>query len=50
MSEQKHIVCNNCGGKGCEVCHSGWECTMTEFGICNKCDMGWEIGRNTNER
>ena len=46
MNEQKHIVCNKCGGKGCEVCHSGWECTIEEYGICNKCEIGWKLGRN----
>ena len=36
-----HPVCNKCGGKGCELCHNGWECTGAE---CNKCEMGWELG------
>ena len=36
--EQYHAVCNECGGKGCAVCHDGWQCTMEDIGICNKCD------------
>ena len=55
MNEQKRkeappinvgIVCNKCGGKGCEICHSGWECSIEEYGVCNKCEMGWKLGRN----
>ena len=47
--EQYHAVCNECGGKGCDVCHNGWQCTMDDIGICNKCAMGWELG-GSNER
>lgn len=41
MVDNSHPVCNLCGGKGCEKCHSGWECTGE---TCNKCAMGWELG------
>ena len=44
-SDQYHAVCNECGGKGCDECHSGWQCTMEDIGKCNKCDMGWELGK-----
>ncbi len=44
MSEG-HAVCNYCGGKGCKKCHAGWECTMKRLGKCNKCDMGWKLGK-----
>ena len=52
IPEQYHAVCHECGGKGCEECHGGWQCTMEDIGICNKCDMGWPLGEqkiNTNE-
>ena len=48
MSDQKHSTCNLCGGKGCEECHSGWECTMEETGECNKCAMGWKLGEEND--
>ena len=44
--EQYHAVCNECGGSGCEYCHGGWQCTMEDIVICNKCDMGWPLGKN----
>ena len=44
--EQYHAVCNECGGKGCDICHSGWQCTMEDIGKCNKCAMGWPLGKN----
>ena len=47
MSDQYHAVCNECGGKGCDECHGGWQCTMEDIGICNKCDMGWSLGEKT---
>lgn len=34
MSEKSHVVCNECGGKGCDYCHKGWECEGTG---CKKC-------------
>ena len=37
--EQYHAVCNECGGSGCEYCNGGWQCTMEDIGICNKCDI-----------
>ena len=43
MEIGSHPVCNLCGGKGCEECHSGWECTGQG---CNKCAMGWQLGKN----
>jgi len=36
-----HPVCNECGGRGCEKCHNGWECIGEG---CNKCEMGWKLG------
>jgi hypothetical protein len=39
--DNSHPVCNLCGGKGCEKCHSGWECTGE---TCNKCAMDWKLG------
>ena len=42
---QYHAVCNQCGGTGCDVCHDGWECTIASIGSCNKCNMGWELGK-----
>ena len=41
-----HSVCNECGGKGCDICHDGWECIGEG---CNKCAMGWPIGGYKNE-
>ena len=41
-----HPVCNECGGKGCEKCHNGWECIGEG---CNKCEMGWELGQQRRE-
>ena len=26
MSDEVHVVCPRCGGKGCDKCHNGWEC------------------------
>ena len=46
--EQYHAVCNECGGKGCDICHDGWECTMDEIGKCNKCDMNWTLVKNND--
>ena len=48
--DQYHAVCNECGGDGCDVCHDGWQCTMDDIGICNKCAMGWKLGKKSNER
>ena len=52
--EQYHAVCDECGGKGCDVCHDGWQCTMDDIGSCNKCAMGWKLGesngRSSTER
>ena len=45
MPEQYHAVCNYCGGKGCDECHDGWQCTMDTIGKCNKCEMGWKLGK-----
>ena len=36
MSDKSHIVCNRCGGKGCDYCHKGWEC---EGSNCQKCKI-----------
>ena len=27
MSDNSYAACNHCGGKGCDKCHQGWECT-----------------------
>tara|TARA_B100000287_G_C20488678_1_gene724143 strand:- start:201 stop:362 length:162 start_codon:yes stop_codon:yes gene_type:complete len=43
--DQYHAVCNECGGDGCDECHDGWQCTMEDIGICNKCDMEWPLGK-----
>lgn len=40
---ENHPVCNLCGGKGCEKCHSGWECIGQG---CKKCAMGWQLGKD----
>ena len=51
---QSHPVCNTCGGKGCDVCHNGWACIddpnyelahLHEDEECNKCKMGWKLGK-----
>ena len=47
IPEQYHASCNVCGGTGCDECHDGWQCTMEDIGICNKCDMGWPLGEKT---
>ena len=47
--EQYHAVCNECGGKGCDICHAGWQCTMEDIGKCNKCDMGWPLGKKNDD-
>ncbi len=26
MSDEVHVICYRCGGKGCDKCHNGWEC------------------------
>ena len=44
--EQYHAVCNECGGRGCDICHAGWQCTMEDIGKCNKCAMDWPLGKN----
>ena len=54
-----HPVCNECGGKGCDVCHDGWACIddpnykyadshLDEE--CNKCKMGWKVGGSQSEK
>ena len=40
---ESHPICNLCGGKGCEKCHSGWECIGQG---CKKCAMGWQLGKD----
>ena len=31
---KSHAVCTKCGGKGCDICHKGWECEGPD---CKKC-------------
>ena len=33
-NQEKHWVCNTCGGKGCDYCHNGWGCDGPD---CPKC-------------
>ena len=55
----RYYICMHCGGKGCDKCHQGWECTQfleeyykyspkikdPNYGKeCSFCKRGWKLG------